>query len=599
MAGEGALVPVDRPAADELRLALAEKSFEKYLVLDGGDSCLQGPGAIPWKFADVDELSTAIINSFPDKALRIVMSENFVGTSDLVRLEHAIARPSYRELKANFVLLRPVIQKHPDKAQFDLDLNVPSGLFLTDVFLLMHEKLSFRLLQGDAKAAAGRVQDPDDTAGESDGSAVEDGRSADAARAGHADDESGRSRCGDADCREDGDDSDDDYECGSQVSSNRVGPLIPGKEGMTTDAEISEMEEEAPETCLPRPPCNDPAVCEESDSEDDSASMATTLKLGEHLVSEHEVVESPCDWCDIMPEKEGCCVGCGCSLVPMDEAAEPKQSFKKKAESESDDDLPPFVVEAAKAMDDSQASGATVSTAKPKQRKLAGEQAKPEKKKKSEQHEKGEPKPKKKREQHENGETKPKKKCEQHENGGPKPKKKCEQLENGDSLQNALEHVERDEKPGHKRKGLDEAPKASFKRPKTRGKGRDSDASTAAPSSAAGGVLSVEHSEAEQEERLAIVPAPALPAETGDDMWHSYDLKALNMPSECRPLGPGRGLHSYTVSLDGATFDVLMKKKGFFVKKPVGEGKKGTISWGCNGGIEAAWLKAKKHAGLK
>ena len=96
-------------------------------MLDGGDSCLQGPGAIPWKFADVDELSTAIINSFPDKALRIVMSENFVGTSDLVRLEHAIARPSYRELKANFVLLRPVIQKHPDKAQFDLDLNVASA----------------------------------------------------------------------------------------------------------------------------------------------------------------------------------------------------------------------------------------------------------------------------------------------------------------------------------------------------------------------------------------------------------------------------------------------------------------------------------------
>ena len=29
MAGEGALVPVDRPAADELRLALAGKSFEK------------------------------------------------------------------------------------------------------------------------------------------------------------------------------------------------------------------------------------------------------------------------------------------------------------------------------------------------------------------------------------------------------------------------------------------------------------------------------------------------------------------------------------------------------------------------------------------
>ena len=99
-------------------------------MLDGGRIalCLQGPGSIPWKFADVDVLSTALINSFPEKALNIVMNQNFAGTAELIRLgEHALARPSYRELKANFLLLRPVVERHPDKAPFGLHLPVVSA----------------------------------------------------------------------------------------------------------------------------------------------------------------------------------------------------------------------------------------------------------------------------------------------------------------------------------------------------------------------------------------------------------------------------------------------------------------------------------------
>eukprot|EP00439_Symbiodinium_sp_Y106_P006823 s7088_g1.t1 len=84
---------------------------------------IEGPGKIPWSFKDVDGLSAAMINCLPSKALSIIMNENFGGTKDFVRLEHAIARPSYRELRANFVLLKPVVQKFPAKAQHDLHLN--------------------------------------------------------------------------------------------------------------------------------------------------------------------------------------------------------------------------------------------------------------------------------------------------------------------------------------------------------------------------------------------------------------------------------------------------------------------------------------------
>ena len=56
-------------------------------MLDGGaDSALLArPGSIPWKFADVDVLSTALINSFPEKALNIVMNQNFAGTAELMK----------------------------------------------------------------------------------------------------------------------------------------------------------------------------------------------------------------------------------------------------------------------------------------------------------------------------------------------------------------------------------------------------------------------------------------------------------------------------------------------------------------------------------
>ena len=81
-------------------------------------------------------------------------------------------------------------------------------------------------------------------------------------------------------------------------------------------------------------------------------------------------------------------------------------------------------------------------------------------------------------------------------------------------------------------------------------------------------------------------------------MWMEYDLEKIGIPAEARPTEAGRGKHSYTIRMRGATFDILMKKRGYYVKKPVGEGKKGTVSWGNNGGPVSAWEKVKKHAGL-
>ena len=149
-------------------------------------------------------------------------------------------------------------------------------------------------------------------------------------------------------------------------------------------------------------------------------------------------------------------------------------------------------------------------------------------------------------------------------------------------------------KNGKKRKSAsEEGGKASFKRPKKSKGARLSEASTAAPSSAPASVAEP------APEGLAMVPVPEpIPDANPSHMWMEYDLEKIGIPAEARPTEAGRGKHSYTIRMRGATFDILMKKRGYYVKKPVGEGKKGTVSWGNNGGPVSAWEKVKKHAGL-
>ena len=83
-------------------------------------------------------------------------------------------------------------------------------------------------------------------------------------------------------------------------------------------------------------------------------SDATTLKLGDHLASQSE---SECDFCAVMPANAGCCVGCGCSLAEQGHDETTMIEAPKMVESdESQEEIPAFLADAAKAMVDSQAT---------------------------------------------------------------------------------------------------------------------------------------------------------------------------------------------------------------------------------------------------
>ena len=126
--------------------------------------------------------------------------------------------------------------------------------------------------------------------------------------------------------------------------------------------------------------------------------------------------------------------------------------------------------------------------------------------------------------------------------------------------------------------------KASFKRggakkPTSR---RTSEASTAAPSSRVAAL-----SDAEE--------AKPLPAK----MFHDFNLTAMQIPSEAYPTASAKGKLSYTVHVQGATIDVLLKKRGFFVKRALPDGKRTTVSWGRFANPGEAWEEVKKVAGIK
>ena len=107
-----------------------------------------GPGKISWGFSDVDKLASAILNALPEQAMQLILQPDFPGTNEFVKLDSALSRPGYRELRANFVLLRPVATAFPS--------TVPGALFLTDVMLHLNTKLNQRLFQTNAKLQAAR-----------------------------------------------------------------------------------------------------------------------------------------------------------------------------------------------------------------------------------------------------------------------------------------------------------------------------------------------------------------------------------------------------------------------------------------------------------
>ncbi|CAJ1437970.1 unnamed protein product, partial [Effrenium voratum] len=95
-------------------------------------------GKVAWTQEQVEGLSRAILGNLPDRACQLIRGGDLSG-GELVVLEDAIARPSYKDIAANFVWLRPVVEAYPER--------VPSGFFLTDVFLSLDEMFDGKLLQ--------------------------------------------------------------------------------------------------------------------------------------------------------------------------------------------------------------------------------------------------------------------------------------------------------------------------------------------------------------------------------------------------------------------------------------------------------------------
>lgn len=255
-----------------------------------------------------------------------------------------------------------------------------------------------------------------------------------------------------------------------------------------------------------------------SQDTDADLSDATTLKLGDHLASQSE---SECDFCAVMPANAGCCVGCGCSLAEQGHDETTMIEAPKMVESdESQEEIPAFLADAAKAMVDSQASGATASTENGSLCEALQQLVIDE----------GVPAP------YSPGRgsapTLPvppdmasvtellHRSSSPFVNQAKSNKKKREQRDG--------EPKEDSKKNGKKRKSAsEEGGKASFKRPKKSKGARLSEASTAAPSSAPASVAEP------APEGLAMVPVPEpIPDANPSHMWMEYDLEKIGIPAE-------------------------------------------------------------------
>ncbi|CAE7203425.1 rpsF [Symbiodinium sp. CCMP2592] len=94
------------------------------------------PGKIAWTEKQADLANTMLAN-IPQNAREIFEQGRF-GGGDLVVLDSLISRPGYKEIRVNYVWLRPIVQMFEDK--------VPSALYLTDVLLYLDGTLDKKLL---------------------------------------------------------------------------------------------------------------------------------------------------------------------------------------------------------------------------------------------------------------------------------------------------------------------------------------------------------------------------------------------------------------------------------------------------------------------
>ena len=93
---------------------------------------------------------------------------------------------------------------------------------------------------------------------------------------------------------------------------------------------------------------------------------------------------------------------------------------------------------------------------------------------------------------------------------------------------------------------------------------------------------------------------PGDEASSTSSTYKGYDI--TNLPFEAHPdlTRPNLGGHSYTLTFNQATVEVLLAKQAYFVKKvnATGTGPTGQVSWGKFGGPADAFVVAKGRSGL-
>lgn len=113
------------------------------------------------------KLAEGILQSFPERALQIIVhSAPDKPAGKLVTLKDDLSRPSYREISANYLVLRPIVESSPHAAarlqQFSFSwqgsilsthksavawrsAQVPSGFYLVDVLLYLDSLVEGKL----------------------------------------------------------------------------------------------------------------------------------------------------------------------------------------------------------------------------------------------------------------------------------------------------------------------------------------------------------------------------------------------------------------------------------------------------------------------
>lgn len=92
---------------------------------------------MPWKLHDVQTMAIKIKSSWPLSVNQLLHSEEWRG-GDLIQLENSTASAKADDLITNYCWVKPIVAQFRDR--------VPSGFYLTDVFLFLDQIMMGKLL---------------------------------------------------------------------------------------------------------------------------------------------------------------------------------------------------------------------------------------------------------------------------------------------------------------------------------------------------------------------------------------------------------------------------------------------------------------------